>query len=91
MKVKEKLSSSLVLVLSAFFGKLVSCIDSLPAFMLIIYWPELATTNWEVNAPTVLRHSSTYYYCQSYTEVVPAQHNTRHKANVRQTDERWKK
>jgi hypothetical protein len=26
-----------------------------------------------------------------HTEVVPAQHNTRHKANVRQTDERWKK
>jgi hypothetical protein len=23
-----------------------------------------------------------------HTEVVPAQHNTRHKANVRQTDER---
>ncbi len=38
--------------------------------------------------------------CQSYTQngmsklhtkVVPAQHNTRHEANVRQTDERWKK
>ncbi len=26
-----------------------------------------------------------------HTEVVPAQHNTRYKANVRQTDERWKK
>jgi hypothetical protein len=26
-----------------------------------------------------------------HTEVVPAQHNTRRKANVRQTDERWKK
>ncbi len=26
-----------------------------------------------------------------HTEVVPAQHTTRHKASVRQTDERWKK
>ncbi len=26
--------------------------------------------------------------CQSYTQTVPAQHNTRHKANVRQTDGR---
>ncbi len=26
-----------------------------------------------------------------HTEVIPTQHNTRHKANVRQTDERWKK
>jgi hypothetical protein len=24
-----------------------------------------------------------------HTEVVPAQHNTRHKANVRQTDEKY--
>ncbi len=35
-------------------------------------------------------------YCKMsklHTKVVlvPAQHNTRHKANVRQTDERWKK
>ena len=32
-----------------------------------------------------------YMVSKLHTEVVLAQHNTRHKANVRQTDERWKK